>query len=82
MSNTAKRDHPEAKPSLQFCLYVVGQNSSSIRALLNLKKLSEEQCAGKYKIEVIDVVAQPHLARTQNIVAVPTLVRTFPMPMR
>jgi circadian clock protein KaiB len=79
---STKKDHPGARPPWQLCLYVAGHNSISIRAFMNLRKFCNEQLAGKCKIEVVDVGARPQLARTQNIVAVPTLVRTFPKPMR
>jgi circadian clock protein KaiB len=70
------------KTSWRFCLYVNDQTPKSLRAFSNLKKFCEEQFPGKYVIEVIDVTANPEAARTGNVVALPTLVRTFPRPMR
>ena len=63
-------------------LYVAGQTPKSISALANLKKFCEEHLAGKYRIEVIDLVQNPKLARTDQILAIPTLVRRLPAPMR
>jgi len=63
-------------------LYVAGQTSKSISALANLKKLCEEHLKGRYSIEVIDLVKQPQLARGDQILAIPTLVRKLPTPMK
>jgi circadian clock protein KaiB len=63
-------------------LYVAGQTPKSVAALANLKKFCEEHLEGKYRIEVIDLVQDPKLARTDQILAIPTLVRRLPAPMR
>jgi circadian clock protein KaiB len=63
-------------------LYVAGQTPKSITAFDNLKRLCEEHLPGRYKIEVIDLVANPKLARDDQIVAIPTLVRKLPDPIR
>jgi circadian clock protein KaiB len=63
-------------------LYVAGQTPKSITALANLQRLCELHLAGRYHIEVVDLVSQPHLARRDDIVVVPTLVRQRPAPMR
>jgi circadian clock protein KaiB len=63
-------------------LYVAGQTPKSIAAFANLKKLCEEHLQGKYTIEVIDLVQQPQLAAGDQIVAIPTLVRKLPEPLR
>ncbi len=63
-------------------LYVAGQTAKSLAALTNLKKVCEEHLAGKYKIEVIDLLVNPQLARGDQIVAIPTLVRKLPEPIR
>ncbi len=63
-------------------LYVAGQSPKSMRAFANLRALCEEHLAGRYEIEVIDLVEQPALARTDDILAVPTLVRRLPPPLR
>jgi circadian clock protein KaiB len=63
-------------------LYVAGQSPTSVRALANLKALCEEHLKGRYRIEVIDLRKNPQLARGDQIVAVPTLVRRLPLPLR
>ena len=63
-------------------LYVAGQTAKSLAAFANLKRLCEDHLAGKYKIEVIDLVENPQLAQGDQIVAIPTLVRKLPEPIR
>ena len=63
-------------------LYVAGQSPRSVTAFANLKKLCEEHLAGRYKIEVIDLLQHPQLAAGDQIVAIPTLVRKLPDPLR
>ena len=63
-------------------LYVAGQTPKSLTAFSNLKKLCEAHLAGRYKIEVIDLLKQPQLAAGDQIVAIPTLVRKLPEPLR
>jgi circadian clock protein KaiB len=63
-------------------LYVAGQTPRSLTAFANLKRVCEEHLAGKYSIEVVDLLVTPQLARGDQIVAIPTLVRKLPEPMR
>jgi circadian clock protein KaiB len=63
-------------------LYVAGQTAKSLAAFANLKKVCEEHLAGQYAIEVIDLLVNPQLARGDQIVAIPTLVRKLPEPIR
>ena len=63
-------------------LYIAGQTPKSVAALANLKKFCEEHLAGQYRIEVVDLVANPQLARSDQILAIPTLVRRLPEPIR
>jgi circadian clock protein KaiB len=63
-------------------LYVAGQTSKSITAFANLKKICDEHLAGKYRIEVIDLIKNPHLAKGDQIIAIPTLVRKLPEPIK
>jgi circadian clock protein KaiB len=63
-------------------LYVAGQSPKSMRAFANLTRICEEHLAGRYEIEIIDLVEHPALARTDGILAVPTLVRRLPAPIR
>lgn len=71
-----------ARKTWRLRLYVAGQTPKSIAALANLKRLCEDHLAGRYRIEVIDLVKQPQLARRDDIVVVPTLVRQLPAPIR
>ena len=63
-------------------LYVAGQTPRSIAALANLKRLCDEHLSGRYNIEVVDLVKHPQLAAGDQIVAIPTLVRKLPEPLR
>jgi circadian clock protein KaiB len=63
-------------------LYVAGQSPKSLRAIENLTVICEEHMAGEYEIEVIDLLEQPRLAKGDEIVAVPTLIRALPEPVR
>ena len=63
-------------------LYTAGQSPRSVAAFANLKRICEEHLAGRYTIEVIDLMKQPQLAAGDQIVAVPTLVRMLPQPLR
>ncbi|MGH7846670.1 MAG: circadian clock KaiB family protein [Candidatus Binatia bacterium] len=63
-------------------LYIAGQTPKSLTALQNLKRMCEERLAGSYKIEIIDLVKSPELAREHQIVAIPTLVRQLPTPLK
>jgi circadian clock protein KaiB len=66
----------------QLRLYVAGQTPRSILAFANLKKICEEHLHGRYRIEVIDLLKNPTLARGDQILAVPTLVRQLPPPVK
>jgi circadian clock protein KaiB len=70
------------KPDWELRLYVAGQTAKSLTAFENLKKICEEYLAGQYHIEVIDLLEQPQLARGDQIIALPTLVRKLPVPIR
>jgi circadian clock protein KaiB len=63
-------------------LYVAGQTPRSLQALSNLKRICEEHLSGRYKVEVIDLIQKPQLAATDQILAIPTLVRPLPKPVR
>ena len=75
-----ENDDPEGFWELR--LYVAGQTPNSIKAFRNLKKICEEHLAGKYRIEIIDLLANPQLAKKDQILAIPTLVRRLPEPVR
>jgi circadian clock protein KaiB len=78
---TAKRAAPPAK-KYDLRLYVAGQTPRSLQALSNLRKICEEHLAGNYKVEVIDLLKKPQLAAGDQILAIPTLVRSIPKPAR
>jgi circadian clock protein KaiB len=63
-------------------LYVTGMTKRSARAIENLQTFCEKHLAGHYELQVIDVYQQPELARTEQIVAVPTLIKKLPLPLR
>jgi circadian clock protein KaiB len=75
-----KTDPPREEWILR--LYVAGQTPRSVTALANLKRICEEHLAGRYRIQVIDLLENPQLARGDQILAVPTLVRQLPEPMK
>ena len=66
----------------QLRLYVMGQTPKSVTAFANLKKVCESHLKGRYRITVIDLVKQPQLAKGDQILAVPTVVRKLPKPVR
>ncbi len=63
-------------------LYTAGQSPKSLAALANLKRVCDEHLAGRYSIEVVDLMKNPRLAKDDQIVAIPTLVRKLPEPLR
>jgi len=77
MKNAAK-----TVESWELRLYVAGQTPKSLTALANLKRICEEHLANQYSIEVIDLARNPQLARKDQILAIPTLVRNLPQPIR
>jgi circadian clock protein KaiB len=83
---TVKRRAPASRhrPAIlwQLRLYVMGQTPKSLTAFANLKKICENHLKGRYRITVIDLVKQPQLAKGDQIMAVPTVVRKLPQPMR
>lgn len=84
----ARKHKPKRTPPLparlvySMKLYVTGATPRSTRAIANLRRLFEEHLAGRYELEVIDVYQQPALAQAGQIIAVPTLVKSLPLPLR
>ena len=76
------QDDDEMVPEFQLRLYVAGQTAKSIAALRNLKRICETHMPGQYRIEVIDLLITPQLAAGDQILAVPTLVRRLPEPIK
>ena len=72
----------QAPEKWELRLYTAGQSPKSIAALANLKRVCEEHLAGRYSIEVVDLLKNPRLAKDHEIIAIPTLVRKLPEPLR
>jgi circadian clock protein KaiB len=72
----------EAATKWNLRLYTAGQSPKSLAALENLKRVCEQHLAGRYSIEVIDLLKNPRLAKDDEIIAIPTLVRKLPEPLR
>jgi circadian clock protein KaiB len=88
---TAPKRSPKRRPTAAAAskpevwtlrLYIAGQTPRSLTALANLKRLCEEHLAGRYQIELVDLVKQPELGQRDQIVALPTLVRKLPEPVK
>jgi circadian clock protein KaiB len=80
---SSKADRAESGSDMwDLRLYVAGQSPKSVRAFTNLKTFCEKHLAGRYRIEVIDLLKNPQLAAGDQILAIPTLVRKVPSPMR
>ncbi len=78
--STRKNANPGEKWELR--LYTAGQTPKSLAAIKNLRKVCEEHLAGRYEIEIVDLLKNPRLAKDDQIVAIPTLVRKLPDPVR
>jgi circadian clock protein KaiB len=85
-TNTVKKpgagSHRQPAQLWQLRLYVTGQTSKSETAFSNLKNFCESHLKGRYRITVIDLVKKPHLAKGDQILAIPTVVRKLPKPVR
>jgi circadian clock protein KaiB len=81
-AKTTKGQNGSAVEKWELRLYTAGQTPKSLAAFRNLKKVCEEHLPGQYDIEVIDLLANPRLAKDHQIVAIPTLVRKLPVPIR
>jgi circadian clock protein KaiB len=77
---TARKPEPVERWELR--LYTAGQSAKSLSAIRNLRKVCEEHVPGRYSIEIVDLLVNPKLAKDDQIVAIPTLVRKLPPPMR
>jgi circadian clock protein KaiB len=73
---------PESRKMFRLSLFVTGQTPRSVASLQNLRKVCEEHLAGRFELTVIDIYQQPKLAREAHIIAVPTLVKSLPLPLR
>ena len=77
-------DHPGSAGQDQFVLrlYVTGTTARSTRAIANLRRLCEQHLPDRYELEVVDIYPQPELASREQLVAVPTLIKRLPLPLR
>jgi circadian clock protein KaiB len=82
MNDSMSGRQKSARPLWELRLYVAGHTPKSITAFVNLKKICEEHLPGKYHIEVIDLARNPQLAKGDQIIATPTLVRKLPPPLK
>lgn len=82
LQELAEGKNPPASDMWELRLYVAGQTPRSLAAFANLKKMCEEHLAGRYNIEVVDLIKHPQLAAGDQILAIPTLVRKLPQPLR
>ena len=80
-ASAARRDTPPG-PEFELRLYVAGQTAKSLTALANLQRICETHLAGQYRIQIIDLTQTPQLAAGDQILAVPTLVRRLPTPIK
>jgi circadian clock protein KaiB len=76
----ALNDPPDTKHILK--LYIAGNTSRSAQAIMNIRKICEERLKGRYQLEVIDIYQQPSLAKGEQIIATPTLIKFLPHPLR
>jgi circadian clock protein KaiB len=82
LSESLQRTPSSAANAYSLRLYVAGQTPKSVLALKNLKDICEQHLLGRYEIEVVDLLENPQLARGDQILAVPTLVRRLPEPIK
>jgi len=78
----ARKQKPAAAAQWELRLYIAGRTRKSVTAFGNLTRICEEHLKGKYRIEVVDLLKNPQLARGDQILAVPALVRKIPEPMK
>jgi circadian clock protein KaiB len=86
-AETRDRSKPEAAPSKDgelyvLKLYITGTTPSSSRAVVNVRKLCETYLSGRYELEVVDIRQKPERAKEQQLIAAPTLIKLFPLPIR
>jgi circadian clock protein KaiB len=88
-SSTKKKRSAKKRPAktgngdfFRLRLYIAGQTPNSVAAITNLKKICEDKLQGKYRIEVVDLLVKPQLAKGDQIIAIPTLVRKLPPPVK
>jgi circadian clock protein KaiB len=81
-TRSAQQGDRQAPTRYILKLYVAGQSPKSVNAIANIKKICDEHLQGRYELEVIDLYQQPHRAQGEQIIAVPTLIKKLPPPLR
>ena len=81
-NTTSPAPHKAEQSRYVLRLYVAGQTPKSVSAITNIKKICEEYLKGHYELQVIDLYQQPKLAQGEQIIAVPTLIKKLPLPLR
>jgi circadian clock protein KaiB len=87
-ANSTPAAPPKTKPRKEkgcryvLRLYVAGKSPKSVNAIANIKKICEENLQGRYELDVIDLYQQPQMAQGEQIIALPTLIRKLPVPLR
>ncbi len=82
MINFPDELEPDEDDIWDFYLYIAGKSAKSTAAIANLQKICDEYLQDRYRIEVIDLMQKPELARQAQIIAVPTLIRKLPLPVK
>jgi circadian clock protein KaiB len=78
----ASKAQPDGREFWHMRLYVAGQSPRSSAAIANLRKICDEYLAGRYDVEIVDLVRHPEQAKADQIIAIPTLVKKLPVPVR
>ncbi len=81
-ASAMRKNNGQTDESWMMRLYVAGQSTRSLAAIANLRRICDEHMPGRYTVEVIDLLRNPELAKADQIVAIPTLVRKLPVPVR
>jgi circadian clock protein KaiB len=82
MQTSTESTPTPSEPDYLLHLFITGATPNSMRAVRNIKEICEQYLAGRYELLIVDIYQQPHLAREEQIVAAPTLVRLRPLPRR
>ena len=77
-----REDRDRGRGVFMFSLYITGASANSAKAINNLKELFDKHIPNKYELQIIDVYQQPHIAQSVDIIALPLLIRNFPLPER
>jgi circadian clock protein KaiB len=76
------RSLPDTRQRYVFLLYVAGTSPNSVRAIASVKRLCKEDLNGRHQLDIIDLGQLPALAKSENVIAIPTLIRKYPLPIK